>query len=199
MKRPGSYNPVSPTIENSAALPPFFSDPIRLHLGFILALFVAWLVNWYLFKTKWGFDLRTVGANPRAARYAGMSVATGIMLAMTLAGGLAGLAGANEVLGVNRNLAMAFSSGYGFDAIAIALLGNSTPIGVVLASLLFGFLRNGATNMMLKTGIPIDIVSVVQAFILVFAAAPAIIRTIYRLKAPTKEEEMMPATSWGGK
>jgi general nucleoside transport system permease protein len=199
MKRPDSFNPISPSIEASAELPVFFGDPVRLHLGFILALLTAWLVHWYLFKTKWGFNLRTVGANPRAARYAGMSVTRGIVLAMTLAGALAGLAGANEVLGVNHNLAMAFSSGYGFDAIAIALLGNSSPLGVVLASLLFGFLRNGATNMMLKTGIPIDIVSVVQAFILVFVAAPAIIRTIYRLKAPVKGEEVVLTSSWGGK
>jgi len=199
MKRPGSFNPVSPTIQSSAELPVFFGDPVRLHLGFIVALLVAWLVNWYLFKTKWGFDLRTVGASPRAARYAGMSVTTGIILAMTLAGGLAGMAGGNEVLGVNHNLAMAFSSGYGFDAIAIALLGNSTPAGVVIASLLFGFLRSGATNMMLKTGIPIDIVSVIQAFILVFVAAPAVTRTIFRLKQPEKGEEVVIATSWGGK
>jgi simple sugar transport system permease protein len=128
-----------------------------------------------------------------------MSVTRVIVLAMTLAGALAGLAGTNEVLGVNHNLAMAFSSGYGFDAIAIALLGNSTPLGVVLSSLLFGFLRNGATNMMLKTGIPIDIVSVVQAFILIFVAAPAIIRTIYRIKAPAKSEEVVLTSSWGGK
>jgi ABC-type uncharacterized transport system permease subunit len=199
MKRPDSFNPVSPTIQTSAELPVFFGSPVRLHLGFIVALLVAWLVHWYLFKTKWGFNLRTVGANPRAARYAGMSVAAGIMLAMTLAGALAGMAGGNEVLGVNHNLAMAFSSGYGFDAIAIALLGNSTPGGVVLASLLFGFLRSGATNMMLKTGIPIDIVSVVQAFILVFVAAPAVTRTIFRLKEPAKSEEVVLAAGWGGK
>jgi ABC-type uncharacterized transport system permease subunit len=199
MKRPDSFNPVSPTIEPSAALPKFFGDPVRLHLGFIIALLVAWLVSWYLFKTKWGFDLRTAGTNPRAARYAGMSVAMQIMLGMTLAGALAGMAGGNEVLGVNHNLAMAFSSGYGFDAIAIALLGNSSPFGVVLASLLFGFLRSGATNMMLKTGIPNDIVSVVQAFILVFIAAPAITRTIFRLKQPAKGEEVVLVTSWGGK
>jgi ABC-type uncharacterized transport system permease subunit len=199
MKRPGSYNPVSPTIEQAAEMPVFFGAPIRLHLGFIVALLIAWLVHWYLFKTKWGFDLRTVGANPRAARYAGMSVSMGIILAMTLAGGLAGMAGGNEVLGVNHNLAMAFSSGYGFDAIAIALLGNSTPGGVVAASLLFGFLRSGATNMMLKTGIPIDIVSVIQAFILVFVAAPAITRTIFRLKQPAKGEEVVLTAGWGGK
>jgi general nucleoside transport system permease protein len=199
MKRPGSFNPVSPTIQPSAELPVFFGAPVRLHFGFIIALLVAWLVHWFLFKTKWGFNLRTVGANPFAAKYAGMSVAVWIILAMTLAGALAGLAGGNEVLGVNHNLAMAFSSGYGFDGIAIALLGNSTPVGVVLASLLFGALRNGATNMMLKTGIPIDIVSVVQALILVFVAAPAIIRTIYRLKAPVAKEEVVLTAGWGGK
>jgi len=199
MKRPDSFNPISPTIQPSAALPVFFSPPVRLHLGFFIGLLVAALVSWYLFKTKWGFDLRTAGTNPRAARYAGMSVTLQLVLGMALAGALAGMAGGNEVLGVNHNLAMAFSSGYGFDAIAIALLGNSSPFGVVLASLLFGFLRSGATNMMLKTGIPIDIVSVVQAFILVFVAAPAITRTIFRLKQPAKGEEIMLATSWGGK
>lgn len=199
MKRPDSFNPISPTIQPSAALPVFFGNPVRLHLGFLIGLLVAFLVSWYLFKTKWGFDLRTAGTNPRAARYAGMSVTLQLVLGMALAGALAGMAGGNEVLGVNHNLAMAFSSGYGFDAIAIALLGNSSPFGVVLASLLFGFLRSGATNMMLKTGIPIDIVSVVQAFILVFIAAPAITRTIFRLKQPAKGEEIVLAASWGGK
>jgi simple sugar transport system permease protein len=108
------------------------------------------------------------------------------------------MAGANEVLGVNYNLAMAFSSGYGFDSIALALLGKSHPLGVVLASLLFGALRNGATNMQLKAGIPIDIISVLQAFILVFIAAPAIIRTIYRIKLPAEAEEGIFAGTWGG-
>jgi len=118
---------------------------------------------------------------------------------MTLAGGLAGMAGGNEVLGLNYNLAMAFSSGYGFDSIAIALLGNSHPLGVVLSALLFGAMRNGATLMQVKAGIPIDIISIVQALILVFIAAPAIIRTIYRLRAPTEGEEGEAlVTSWGG-
>jgi general nucleoside transport system permease protein len=198
MKRPGTPNPVSPTISDAAKLYRFFGEPIRFHLGFFIALFVAWLVYWFLFKTKWGFDLRAVGSNPRAARYAGMAVPLTIMLAMSLSGGLAGMAGANEVLGVNYNLAMAFSSGYGFDSIALALLGKSHPLGVVLASLLFGALRNGATNMQLKAGIPIDIISVLQAFILVFIAAPAIIRTIYRLKAPAYGEEGLFVGTWGG-
>lgn len=198
MKRPGSFNPVSPMIELSARLPRFFGDPIRFHFGFFIALFVTWLVYWLLWKTKWGFSLRMVGSNPHAARYAGASVFVGIVMGMTLAGGLAGMAGGNEVLGVNYNLAMAFSSGYGFDSIAIALLGNSHPLGVLLSALLFGALRNGATNMQLKAGIPIDIISIVQALILVFIAAPAIIRTIYRIKAPAEGEEGGLLTSWGG-
>lgn len=198
MKRPGSANPVSPTIMDTAKLPRFFGDPIRFHLGFFIALGVAWLVYWFLFKTKWGFDLRAVGSNPHAARYAGMVVPVAIMLAMTLSGALAGLAGANEVLGLNYNLAMAFSSGYGFDSIALALLGKSHPLGVVLASLLFGALRNGATAMQLKADIPIDIISVLQAFILVFIAAPAIIRTLYRLKEPEEGEEGIFVGTWGG-
>jgi simple sugar transport system permease protein len=118
---------------------------------------------------------------------------------MTFAGALAGMAGGNEVLGVSHSLALAFSSGYGFDSIAIALLGNSHPLGVVLAALLFGILRNGAGQMQVTGGIPIDIISIVQATILVFIAAPAIIRTIYRIKPPAKGEEGMTVSGWGGK
>jgi len=198
MKRPDSFNPVSPTIQDSAKLYRFFDAPIRFHLGFFIALGVAWFVYWFLFKTKWGFDFRTVGSNPRAARYAGMSVVLVTVAAMAFSGALSGLAGANEVLGLNHNLAMAFSSGYGFDSIALALLGNSHPVGVVLASLMFGTLRNGATRMQLVADIPIDIISILQAFILAFIAAPAIIRTIYRLKKPAAGEEKIFAGSWGG-
>jgi simple sugar transport system permease protein len=199
MKRPDSFNPISPTIQESAMLPKFFGAPIRFHMGFFIALFMAWLVYWFLFKTRWGFDLRTAGANTRAARYAGMNIVTCIVLAMSLSGALAGMAGSNEVLGVNHNLAMAFSSGYGFDSIALALLGKSHPLGVVLAALLFGILRNGATRMQLVAGIPVDIISVLQALILAFIAAPAIIRTIYRLRSPEIFEEGVTVSGWGGK
>ena len=188
--------PVSPPIEKTAWLPQFFGS--RFHLGFFIALGIAYLVYWFLFKTTWGFNLRTVGANPNAGRYAGMNTTWGIILAMTLSGALAGLAGATEVLGVNHNLAMAFSSGYGFDSIALALLGNNTPGGVVLASLLFGFLRNGATQMQVSTNIPNDIISILQAVILMFIAAPAIIRTIFRLRAPTEGDGGINIRGWGG-
>jgi general nucleoside transport system permease protein len=125
-------------------------------------------------------------------------VLTGMVVAMTMAGALAGLAGTNEVLGVNYHLAMAFSSGYGFDSIALALLGKSHPLGVVLAALLFGTLRNGAVRMQLTAGIPIDIISVLQGLILAFIAAPAIIRTIYRLRAPSIDEEEVTVSGWAG-
>lgn len=198
MKRPNSFNPVSPTIQPSAELPRFFAEPIRFHLGFFIALGVAYLVYWFLFKTTWGFDLRTVGTNPNAAKYAGMNITMATILAMSLSGALCGLAGANEVLGVNHNLAQAFSSGYGFDSIALALLGKNHPLGIVLAALLFGTLRNGATQMQLTAGVPIEIISVLQAIILGFIAAPAVIRTIYRLRAPAEGEERLFARGWGG-
>ncbi len=197
LMRPETYNPVSPFIEDSAKLPRFFDTPIRFHMGFFIALGMAWVVYWLMFKTKWGFELRTVGANPNAARYAGMNIVNNTILAMVLSGALAGLAGANEVLGVNYNLALAFSSGYGFDAIALALLGKSHPLGVVASAILFGTLRNGAIKMQVA-GIPIDIITIIQALVIVFIAAPAIVRTIYRLKEPTDGEEATFRTSWGG-
>jgi len=198
LQRPDTTNPISPFIQESAKLPRFFGAPIRFHLGFFVALLVAYGVYWLLFKTKWGFDLRTVGSNPNAARYAGMNIVLVTVLAMSLSGALAGLAGANEVLGVNYTLAPAFSSGYGFDSIALALIGKSHPLGVVLAALLFGTLRSGAIQMQIAANVPIDIISVMQALILAFIAAPAIIRTIYRLRTPDEEEAVLTLRGWGG-
>jgi len=198
MRREGSTNPLSPIIEESAMLPQFFDEPIRFHLGFFIALAVAALVYWFLFKTKWGFNLRTVGANPHAARYAGMNIVRSTIVAMSLSGALAGMAGANELLGVNHHLSQSFSPGYGFDSIALALLGRNHPVGVVLSALLFGTLRNGATRMQAAAGIPIDIISVMQAIILAFIAAPAIVRTIFRLKEPRKAEAEIHVRGWGG-
>jgi simple sugar transport system permease protein len=198
LKNPDGFTPVSSPIQESARLYKFFESPIRFHMGFFIAILVAALVYIFLFKTTWGYTLRTVGANPRGAKYAGMNIVQSTIIAMVLSGGLAGLAGANEVLGVNYNLALAFSSGYGFDAIALALLGKSNPVGVVLSAILFGFLRNGAIQMQLSAGIPIDIISILQAFILAFIAAPAIIRTIYRLKEPDIDLDAVTLRGWGG-
>ena len=196
MQRSG-FNPVSPPILPSAYLPRFLPDPLRFHAGFFVALGVAWLVYWFLWKTTLGFEIRTVGANPNAARYAGMSVTRNFVLAMALSGALAGLAGTNEVLGVNHFMAQAFSSGYGFDSIALALLGKSHPLGVVLASLLWGFLRAGAIRMQSSARIPIDIIQIVQAMVIVFVAAPAIIRWLYRLREEREEVGPVFTRGWG--
>lgn len=196
--RGDSPNPISPPIADSARLVRFFESPLRFHLGFFIALAFAWLVWWLLFKTKWGFTLRAVGANPHASRYAGMNIVSVTVLAMTLSGALAGLAGANEVLGVNYNLALAFSSGTGFDAIAIALLGKNHPVGVILAALLFGLMRGGATRMDVAVGVGVDIILILQALILVFIAAPAIVRTIYRLRGgDDTDTELVTMKTWG--
>lgn len=195
MKASG-FRPVTPNIQASAELPRFFSDPLRFNWGFVLALVMAYVVYWFLFKTTLGFEIRSVGANPDAARYAGMNIVKNFVFVMALAGGLAGLAGTSQVLGVDRWVGQGFSAGYGFDAIALALVGKSHPFGVVLAALLFGFLRSGATQMQSMAGIPIDIISIIQGLVIIFIAAPGIIRWIYRI--PTiKTEETVLTRGWG--
>lgn len=199
MKRGGPTGniPISRDILESAYFPQFFPDPIRFHMGFFVALLIAVLVFVFMWKTTLGFEIRTVGANPRAARYAGINVNRNIVLAMALSGALAAMAGAGEVMGVNHNFASAFSPGYGFDSIALALMGGSHPLGVVLSALLFGTLRSGATKMQSLASVPIDIISIVQAFVIMFVAAPAIIRWIYRLKAEGGVQVIL-ARGWGG-
>ncbi|MBK6795129.1 MAG: ABC transporter permease [Anaerolineales bacterium] len=190
------FRPVTPNIEASAELPRFFASPLRFNLGFFIALLVAYLVYWLLFKTTIGFEIRSVGANPDAAKYAGMNIIRNFVLVMFLAGGLAGLAGASQVLGVDHWVGQGFSAGYGFDAIALALLGRSHPAGVVLAALLFGFLRSGATDMQSMAGIPIDIISIIQGMVIVFIAAPDIIRWLYRIRS-LKVEGTVLTRGWG--
>ncbi len=199
MARPGDSRPVSPEILPSAYLPQFFPNDlsIRLNTGLILALFAVWFVYWLLFKTTVGFEIRAVGANPRAARTAGISVGRNIVLAMAISGGLAGLAGAHDILGVLHFMPNAFFSGYGFDSIALALLGRSHPVGVLLAALLFGFLRAGAQRMQGVAQVPIDIISILQALIIIFIAAPEIIRLLYRIRAPKEAAEMVYTRGWG--
>jgi ABC-type uncharacterized transport system permease subunit len=195
MARPDGL-PITVEIEPSAYLPSLFPRPMRIHWGFFLALAIAFVVYWFLWKTTLGMEIRMVGANPHAARYAGVKIALVTVLTMSLSGALAGLAGTNQVLGVDHRMVRAFSSGYGFDSIALALLGNSHPLGVVLASLLFGFLRGGAARMQSIAGVPVEIIRVVQAMVIIFVAAPAIIRGLYRLKA-AREEEAIAMRGWG--
>jgi len=189
MARPDNL-PITPEVQTSAYLPSLFARPIRLHWGFFLALGFAFLVYWFLWRTTIGLEIRMVGANPHAARYAGVRIAPIMVLTMALSGALAGLAGASQVLGVDHRMVRAFSSGYGFDSIALALLGNSHPLGVVLASLLFGFLRGGAARMQSVADVPVEIIRVVQGIVIIFVAAPEIIRAIYRWKESRPTEQI---------
>ena len=185
----------TPLIADSARIPPIF-DGLRVHWGFILALLVAFGIWWLLNKTTVGFQIRTVGLNPDAAKYAGINVKRIIILTMALSGMLAGLAGTIEVTGLNYRHELGFSIGYGYDAIAIALLGKSHPLGVVLSAFLFAAMRNGATRMQFLTQMPVDLISMIQAFILLFVAADAIVRYIYRIKS--KGERVVLTRGWGG-
>ncbi|MGE5623437.1 MAG: ABC transporter permease [Methanocella sp.] len=143
----------------------------RLHAGFLLALLAIVLYYLYLWRTPGGFELRVIGLNQEAARYAGMNPERGVYRAMFLAGGLAGLAGAGEVLGVHFKLMGGFSPGYGFDGLAVALLGNSAPVGIFLAALLFALLRTGGNMMQMFSGVPAALIYVIQGVVIFLAVA----------------------------
>ncbi len=197
-QREGRNDPVSKNVEPSAQLPGLLEwlDPaLRVHAGLIVALFAAGVVYWLLFRTTLGFEFRAVGASPSAARYAGVSVGKVYILAMMFAGGLAGLAGTGQILGVLDRATPGFSAGLGFDGIAVALLGRSNPWGVVAAALLFGGLRAGGQQMQVSANVGIDLIAVIQALIIIFVAAPALIAAIYRLKTPVQSTQI--SSGWG--
>jgi len=195
IQREGRADPVSKTVLDSAELPRLLSflDPnLRVHAGVFLMLAAVAIVYWLLFKTRLGFEFRTSGESPDAARYAGMRAGVLIVLVMGLAGALAGLAGANQVLGVLGRATPGFSAGIGFDAISVALLGRSHPIGVLLAGLLFGALEAGGRQMQVDAGVSIDLISIIQALIIIFIAAPLLVRTLFpwgfsKLTKPSEE------------
>lgn len=195
----GRNDPVSQEIAVSARLPRLlgFLDrtDLRLHAGIILALIVAYLIYWLLFKSTIGYEFRAVGFNPNAAHYAGMKVTWLYTSVMALSGALAGLAGMSQINGVLYRATPGFAAGIGFDAISLALLGRSHPAGVVAAGFLFGALRAGGLEMQVATDVPIDLISVIQALVVVFIAAPALIRAIFRVK--TGEEIGQLTTGWG--
>jgi len=175
--RPGSSNPVSPQLAETAMFPKLLGEQFRLHWGFALAVLATVFVAWLLKRSTVGFELRAVGANPRAARTAGISVTRGFVVVMVLAGALAGLAGVAQVAGTERALTAGVAASFGFDAITVALLGRSKPWGTFFAGLLYGAFRAGGVTMQSMTGTNIDIVLVVQSLIVLFIALPPLLRT----------------------
>jgi simple sugar transport system permease protein len=179
LRLPHSPQPVTSGVGDAAL-------PILLgrdgHLGIVLAFIAVPLVWFLLYRTTRGFEIRAVGANPDAARYAGMKPRRLVMLTMSLAGMLAGLAGTGNILGINHQMNATFSTTVGFDSITVALLGRSHPVGIMLAALLFGGMRAGAGLMQIKAGVPDDLVDLLQSIILLFLVASPVIRRLLRLR-----------------
>jgi simple sugar transport system permease protein len=174
-KDPNASFPKTRDVLPSAQLPILLADT-RLHAGILLGLLAAVVVWFILFKTTLGFEIRTVGINPFAARYAGIRPGFITVLTLSISGALAGLGGAVVNLGVTKSYPAEYLIFFGFDGIAVALLGRAHPLGVVGAALLFGALRAGAGSMQRATATPIDIITIVQAFIILFVAAEAVLR-----------------------
>lgn len=193
----GREDLISKPVRDSARLPEVSLGEITVHAGLFVALAAALGVWWLLERSTLGFQLRSVGANPHAAAYAGMSVAVMYVVAMFVAGGLAGLAGTANILGrPSFSLTGGYYAFIGFDAIAVALLGRANPAGVLAAAGLFGVLRAGSTSMQAATSTPVDIIVVIQALIILFVAAPALVRSLYRIKAGRGTSQNF-TTSWG--
>jgi general nucleoside transport system permease protein len=175
--------PISPNayIARFGQLVPGFPQRIPLNLAFVLALISCALVYVFLWRTKWGYELRATGSNPSAAEYGGISVGRQIVLAMAISGGLAGMVGINEVLGYRHRYYDGFSDNYGFTGIAVALLGRNHPVGVILAALLFAVLTRGGIPVDAFTrNVTKDIVQILQATIILFVAAEAFFREPFR-------------------
>jgi simple sugar transport system permease protein len=172
----------TPLIVSSAELPRIL-PPTQLSASLFLGILLVGLTYYVLQKTILGYEVRAIGLNPLAAKNAGINVKRGLIIALVISGALAGLGGAGEVLGVHRRFIDGFSPGYGWDGLAVALIGGLNPIGALLAALLFGILRSGGMTMNRVTGVPIDIVTILQGLVILFVAAPVIIKYLRKRRA----------------
>lgn len=189
---PGNIVARTPKILDTARIPSVAGLP----LGFLIALIFSVVTWWLLRKTTIGFEIRTVGLNPNAAKYAGIKVAKTIILTMVLSGLLAGIGGAIETQGVVGRYQPGFNTGLGFDGITIALLGKTNPIGVIPAALIVGAMKAGSSQMQFSAGVAKEITDVIQALILFFVAADMIVRWLLRIRA-AEEEKVTLSTGWG--
>ena len=194
---PGQVNAISKSTPGSALLPHLLGPTLRLNAGTALALACAWGVAWLLHRSTLGFQFRMVGSSQGAARAAGASISRVIILAMVLSGLLVGVAGAVEVLGTAPQLVPGYGQALGFTSITVALLGRAKPGGVVLAALLFGAFQAGGLAMQAQTSVPLELVQVIEAVIVSFIAAPALVRTIFRIRAGGAGFRVL-TQGWGG-
>jgi simple sugar transport system permease protein len=156
---------------------PGLPERIPLNLAFILALVACGLVYLFLWRTKWGYEIRATGSNPTAAEYGGISIRKQIILAMAVSGALAGMVGINDVMGYHYRYYDGFSDNYGFTGIAVALLGRNHPVGVIISALLFAVLQHGGIYVDgFSEHVTKDIVQVLQGIIILFVAAEAFFR-----------------------
>jgi general nucleoside transport system permease protein len=198
LQLPHQADLISPNIASSAQLPHVGGPPPQVGVGFLVALAAAAAMWWLLARSTTGFEFRTVGANPNAARAAGMSVPRTWVIAMLLAGGLAGLSGAVTIQGTFYSLNNLSFGTYGITGITVALLGRARPLGVVLAAVLFGALDTGGTVMQAATSVPTDITEVLQGLIVLFVASPLLIRAVFRLRAARSGGMEAVAKGWNG-
>ncbi len=181
----------TPAILDSAKIPSIGEIP----LGFFLAILASVLVWWLLWRTTLGFEIRTVGLSPHAAKYAGMKVAFTVTLTMVISGFLAGMGGGIETLGIVGRYQPGFNAGLGFDGITIALLGKTHPFGIIPAAILIGAMKAGASTMQFNAGVAKEITDVIQALMLFFVTADMIVRKILRTKAESGEKITL--SGWG--
>jgi general nucleoside transport system permease protein len=199
MQAPHQSNAVAPSIDGNAMLPHVGGPPPQVGVGFLIALAAAGATAWLLSRSTLGFEFRTVGASPSAARSAGISVERVWVLAFLIAGGLAGLSATTIVQGQTAPLTTTSYGTYGFDGITVALLGRARPLGVVLAGLLFGALNAGGTVMEAATGVPADVTNVIEALIVLFVAAPPLIRLLFRLRSTSGAgPQAVTSKGWSG-
>jgi simple sugar transport system permease protein len=199
--QPGNIQPISKSVSGNARLPHLFGHDLRVNLGIVIAIVAALFVWWLFNRSTLGFQLRAVGANQKAARTAGMNVGRNQIMAMVISGGLMGLVGVSQVLGTanaNNALTPQIDAGLGFTAITVALLGRASPLGTVLAALLFGALQAGGRSMQASAGVSIQIVTVIQALIVLFVAAPGLVREIFRLRGTRGAGDGLAAKGWNG-
>jgi ABC-type uncharacterized transport system permease subunit len=197
-QRPPYGQAISEVVDGDARLPHLLGGDLRLHAGLLVALVAAYAVHWLLTRSTLGFQLRAVGANQFAARTAGMSVERSYVVVMLLSGALCGLAGVSQILGTNSAITQDIDAGIGFDAITVALLGRGKAGGIVMAGLLFGALHAGGVQMQSATGTPVDLVVVVQSLIVLFIAAPGLVRAIFRIRSQGAGVGQQLAKGWNG-